>query len=192
MEYIHVKNLEKYHPGYKDRTLQWAKIHINMVQGDPDTELIDNEIDWGRLIKIILLELRAQKPLPNIDWYWRKNSFNIKNRPMSLTLKMLHNFLDTVHESVEICNVEKRREEKSKSVPVTGFSIPSVDEVKLLFKNDDLANSFYDYYTANGWKVGRNPMKDWLAAARNWQRRQREFQKNGNGKLVKKGHPYHA
>ena len=51
MNYIHIKNLEKYHPGYKDRTLQWAKIYINMAEGDPDTELIENEIDWARFIK---------------------------------------------------------------------------------------------------------------------------------------------
>jgi hypothetical protein len=27
-----------------------------------------------------------------------------------------------------------------------------------------------DHYTANGWKVGRNPMKDWKAAVRQWER----------------------
>jgi hypothetical protein len=30
---------------------------------------------------------------------------------------------------------------------------------------------FMDYYNANGWKVGRNPMKDWQATVRNWIRR---------------------
>ena len=25
-----------------------------------------------------------------------------------------------------------------------------------------------DYYTSNGWKVGRNPMKDWKATVRQW------------------------
>ncbi len=29
---------------------------------------------------------------------------------------------------------------------------------------------FFDYYNANGWRVGKNPMKDWNAAARNWVR----------------------
>ena len=33
------------------------------------------------------------------------------------------------------------------------------------------AEKFFDYYTANGWKVGRSTMKDWRAAARNWVRR---------------------
>jgi hypothetical protein len=32
------------------------------------------------------------------------------------------------------------------------------------------AQRFWDYYESNGWKVGRNPMKDWKAAVRNWQR----------------------
>lgn len=29
---------------------------------------------------------------------------------------------------------------------------------------------FYDYYTSNGWKVGKNSMKDWQAAVRTWER----------------------
>jgi hypothetical protein len=29
---------------------------------------------------------------------------------------------------------------------------------------------FWDYYESNGWRVGRNAMKDWQAAARNWNR----------------------
>ena len=29
---------------------------------------------------------------------------------------------------------------------------------------------FVDYYSANGWKVGKNPMKDWRAAVRTWER----------------------
>lgn len=33
------------------------------------------------------------------------------------------------------------------------------------------ANKWYDYYTANGWKVGRNPMKDWKATVRTWERK---------------------
>lgn len=43
---------------------------------------------------------------------------------------------------------------------------------------------FVDYYTANGWKVGKNPMKDWKAAVRGWESREKENhkatgQKNG-------------
>ncbi|WKN44290.1 helix-turn-helix domain-containing protein [Tunicatimonas pelagia] len=30
------------------------------------------------------------------------------------------------------------------------------------------ASRFVNYYQSNGWKVGRHPMQDWQAAARNW------------------------
>lgn len=30
------------------------------------------------------------------------------------------------------------------------------------------AQKFIDYYNSNGWKVGKNPMKDWKASVRNW------------------------
>lgn len=29
---------------------------------------------------------------------------------------------------------------------------------------------WFDHYTANGWRVGKNPMKDWRAAVRTWER----------------------
>lgn len=32
------------------------------------------------------------------------------------------------------------------------------------------AADFWDYYESNGWRVGRNAMKDWRAAARKWKR----------------------
>lgn len=33
---------------------------------------------------------------------------------------------------------------------------------------------FFDYYESNGWKVGKNPMKDWKATVRNWERNDRK------------------
>lgn len=47
---------------------------------------------------------------------------------------------------------------------------PSLKEVIEFFGMEVLANSFWDYYESNGWRVGRNPMKDWKAAARRWKR----------------------
>lgn len=56
------------------------------------------------------------------------------------------------------------------------FHPPTVEEVKaycLERKNKVDAVRFVDYYTANGWKVGKNPMKDWRAAVRTWEREDR-------------------
>ncbi|MCB0583668.1 MAG: hypothetical protein KDD10_30590 [Phaeodactylibacter sp.] len=32
----------------------------------------------------------------------------------------------------------------------------------------ETAEQIHAYYSANGWRVGRSPMKDWQAACRNW------------------------
>ena len=55
----------------------------------------------------------------------------------------------------------------------TAFHAPTVDEVNAYCQernNSVDAARFVDYYTANGWKVGKNPMKDWRAAVRTWER----------------------
>ena len=36
------------------------------------------------------------------------------------------------------------------------------------------ADRFVDFYSAKGWRVGKNHMKDWKAATRNWERSQRQ------------------
>jgi hypothetical protein len=43
------------------------------------------------------------------------------------------------------------------------------------------AKTFYDYYESNGWRVGRNPMKDWRATVRQWQNRNQQGSLYGNG-----------
>lgn len=53
------------------------------------------------------------------------------------------------------------------------FSPPTVDEVKeycLSRGNKVDADRFVAYYQSNGWRVGKNPMKDWKASVRTWER----------------------
>ncbi|WP_346318205.1 DUF1376 domain-containing protein [Chitinophaga sp. YIM B06452] len=63
--------------------------------------------------------------------------------------------------------------------PRIAFLPPSEPEVTLYFsslKTGDWtaeriarqAERFYNHYSSNGWRVGKNPMKDWQAAVRNW------------------------
>ena len=33
------------------------------------------------------------------------------------------------------------------------------------------AETFFDFYEAKGWRVGKDSMKDWKAAVRTWQKR---------------------
>ena len=64
------------------------------------------------------------------------------------------------------------KESKTKKVS-SKFVKPSVDEVIAYCKernNQVDASRFVDYYDANGWRIGKNPMKDWKAAVRTWER----------------------
>lgn len=54
------------------------------------------------------------------------------------------------------------------------FVKPTPEEVKAYCderKNNIDAQQFVDFYEAKGWKVGREPMKDWKAAVRTWETR---------------------
>lgn len=53
------------------------------------------------------------------------------------------------------------------------FKKPTLEEVRAYCrdrKNSVDPQKWYDHYTSNGWKVGKNPMADWKAAVRTWER----------------------
>ena len=54
------------------------------------------------------------------------------------------------------------------------FKKPAIEDVRSEFLKhkfpDSEAEKFFNYYESNGWRVGRNPMKSWTAAAANWRK----------------------
>lgn len=65
---------------------------------------------------------------------------------------------------------------------------PTLDEVQQYISENHYAvnaSEFMDYYESNGWKVGRNPMKDWKATVRKWNsNEQKRFnERNKKGEL---------
>ena len=53
------------------------------------------------------------------------------------------------------------------------FTPPTIEEVTAycIERNNSVdPQHFIDYYTSNGWLVGKNKMKDWKAAVRTWER----------------------
>ena len=72
------------------------------------------------------------------------------------------------------------------------FVKPTIEEVKAYFVEKGFKadpEHYYDYFESNGWRTsgGRGAMKDWKAAARNWERNDSKFKKRdyaGNTKPV--------
>ena len=61
----------------------------------------------------------------------------------------------------------------------TRFHKPSISEIQQYCeerKNTVNAEKFFNYYEANGWKVGKNKMKDWKACVRTWEQNEKKYQ----------------
>ena len=77
---------------------------------------------------------------------------------------------------VEQSKVKSKENPKGEKKTASRFSAPTVDEVRAYAQEKGYnvdAEHFVDYYTSNGWRVGRNPMKDWKATVRTWASRDR-------------------
>jgi hypothetical protein len=84
-------------------------------------------------------------------------------------------------------NKEELQNLKATTTPVFAFPFqkPTLEEVTAYCKerqNQVDPQLWIDHYSSNGWKVGRNPMKDWRAAVRTWE-------KNWNGHRDKNAPP---
>lgn len=62
--------------------------------------------------------------------------------------------------------IEKSTAPKKESKPNDLQTV--IDAFEEAGSSTQLAERFWNYYEANGWKVGRASMRDWKAAARNW------------------------
>lgn len=67
-----------------------------------------------------------------------------------------------IHSSAKSTTTKRKRFEKP--------SISDIQQYCIERNNNVNAEQFFDYYESNGWKVGKNSMKDWKAAVRTWER----------------------
>lgn len=80
---------------------------------------------------------------------------------------------ENVNENVNENNKEKNNLKVIQKEKTKIFQKPTIDEVKSYCKernNSVVAEKFFDFYESKGWKVGNQPMKDWRAAVRTWER----------------------
>ena len=67
-----------------------------------------------------------------------------------------------IHSSAKSTTTKRKRFEKP--------TISDIEQYCIERNNNVNAEQFFDYYESNGWKVGKNSMKDWKAAVRTWER----------------------
>jgi hypothetical protein len=108
----------------------------------------------------------------------KNNQETTKEQPKTTNVQPNHNVNDNVNDNVnENVNENENKKEDIKKKQV--FQTPTLSEIKdyILEKHYQVdAERFFDYYESNGWRVGKNPMKDWRASVRTWSRSDRQQQ----------------
>ena len=116
---------------------------------------------FGKSVYIITDMLKSEKPC-------------VENPLAEIPMAGNHAQYNTKESNTEESNTKRYR-----------FIPPTVEEVEDYINEKGYnidAHKFVDYYTANGWRVGKSPMKDWRAAVRNWSRNNYQSdKKQGSG-----------
>lgn len=78
----------------------------------------------------------------------------------------------------ETGNIKQEIKEKNnlKVIKKEKFKKPTIEEISLYCQerqNTISAENFFNFYESKGWRVGNQPMKDWKAAVRTWESKER-------------------
>ena len=68
------------------------------------------------------------------------------------------------------------------------FQKPSLDEIReycISRGNKVDPEQFFNFYESKGWIIGKSPMKDWRAAVRTWEKREKEIPQRKRSPLTK-------
>lgn len=113
-------------------------------------------------------KITPKKPLKNPT-----ETPNVNDNVNVNEYKENNNLAVITKESQQIDLEEWIKENKQEPLPAKqkNFKKPTADEVEAYVRESGYAVSaerFIAYYDSVGWKVGKNPMKDWKAALRGW------------------------
>ena len=104
-----------------------------------------NKLKEYKIIEVMQLD---SNPMNKTNWYTLTNALG-------------------QFELIGEVNLNQSKQYKTNNIKQTVFIIPTVEELKNEFPQLD-SQRFHDFYSSKGWMVGKNKMKDWRAAARNW------------------------
>ena len=125
-----------------------------------DDNMIKKESDNHRTL-LTIINYEVYQGVPNTNQTLTEHQSNT-NRTLTETTKEIKN----------IRNIEKDIPNGISKKKV--FTPPTVEEVTTYCQergNNIEPQRFVDFYESKGWMVGKNKMKDWKAAVRNWENR---------------------
>lgn len=153
------------------RPLQTIRLALSTFEQFGMIEIINGAItipNWGKHQNIDRLD-KLREYQRQYHKEYRKKQAQLPAKAESKVESKL--YVNGTDKDIEI----DKEEEKENSIvgQPKRFKPPTVEEVAdyCRERNNGIdAQHFVDYYTANGWKVGKNSMKNWKAAVRTWEK----------------------
>lgn len=139
---------------------------------------IPNHSDKG--IVVGKLDYQRSFGKNSAQWQWVEKAL----ADVDLTYEKLQEMISHEEEQLELDfgdSLPPAEDKKKKAKELRNTIPPQLEWVREYCasrQNGVNPEKFIAYYESNGWKVGRNPMKDWQAAVRNWE------EKHGAGRTV--------
>lgn len=178
-------------------------LHILIGANWTDGYFLGQKIERGQLATSIHRLAEESGLHPNTVRHWLKKfedeqqiTLKSTNRYTLITVINYHKYQDCFTDDVKQNvnqdvkqdvkppvnqDVHNRTRRTKKQINNSVFTPPTVAEVQAYIVEKGYtvdAERFVDYYTANGWKVGRSKMVDWRRTVNNWQRNEKPQKTN--------------
>ena len=140
------------------------------AEGTPPSLQGNERFLWGSAKKMIDAQQKAYEHRCEIN---RQNG----NEPKRIAANRSESLRFVAIGSESLQEQEQEQEqEQTKRKSNRKFSVPTIEEVKAYCterNNRVNAEQFVSFYEAKGWKIGNQQMKDWKAAVRTWEQREK-------------------
>lgn len=191
VQYFKIRHWSKWQSYRSDRSQPpWIKLH-RCVMRCPEWVVL-SDAERGQLVSIWMLaadrdgEIPADPVVvqrlchmsskPNIEMFIEQGFIE---RDANVTPTGCHDGANVTQQTrLDKTRLDETRKTNGRFAPPT---VEQVTDYCQQRKNNINPSRFIDYYQSNGWKVTKGAsMKDWKAAVRNWEGRQKERQVSGN------------
>lgn len=161
---------------YKEAYIAWTFIRRSLERSDKKyEEALEKQREagkkgaekrWGANKK---QDAEGKEPIPEDSVPIQENGVAIGTLSEPIGVPLGSDAIGELDSELDSDIKKKRVEKKSRFAP------PSLEEVTEYCRernNNVDPQQFIDFYSSKGWKVGNQPMKDWKACVRTWERRE--------------------
>ena len=160
---------------YFNRPLTVIQLALSIFEKFEMIEIIDNVIfvsNWEIYQNVEGMEKVMEQGRKRVANYRERKKLEC-NVTSNVTSNVTVTQCNAIDKDIDI-DIDKRKDIPKGISKRKCFAPPTVDEVRAYCQergNNIEPQRFVDFYESKGWMVGKNKMKDWKAAVRNWENR---------------------